>query len=146
MASPKSNIRPLWFVSQLGIAEDQSKPRPVIQGTAGAVQQEELAPAPAQPRRRDAGLQLNIDREEGNSGYGFAMLRPNVITFAFTTEQAAKDYATDLAAKNPQTTYGVFGCIGVVETTRPQVIEKKFNDSGELILLEKADGQDTLAS
>lgn len=138
-----AKICPLWFVSQLGIAEDGNKPRPELnqplrmQADDGAIQ-------PAQPRNRARvpggnAFELAAEGQQSN-GYGFHMQRTNVITLAFTTEEAAKEYAKTQAAKNPQTTYGIFGCVGVVETTVPTLIEKQFNASGELILLEKANG------
>lgn len=137
-----AKICPLWFVSQLGIAEDGNKPRPELNQPL-RMQADDGGAQPAQPRAARGRLQAEFGAEAGvnqTNGYGFHMQRTNVITLAFTTEEAAKEYAKTQAAKNPQTTYGIFGCVGVVETTVPTLIEKQFNASGELILLEKANG------
>lgn len=150
MAKNASNIRPLWFVSPLGITEDGNKPR--VYPDADAQPQQDDGPQQAQPRaargrepRGGGGFEIQAALAVGGApgakgdGYGFGIQRNNVITLAWTTKEAAEAYARDQAAKNPQTAYGVFACIGVVETTKPQVIEKKFSDSGELIVLEKVD-------
>lgn len=142
-----AKICQLWFVSQLGIDEDETKPRAIINPQAR--NQQEDGPVPAQPRRRNearpnVGGFAAENPGAADGGYGFAMLRKDVISLAFTSEDVAKAYAKQMAAKNPQTAYGVFGCTSVVETTVPTVVEKNFNSSGELVIIaEKADGQES---
>lgn len=135
----KTNARPLWFVSQIDLVEDSSKPRIIPE--RGIVQPED-GPQPAVGRnQRPARLGDIPVAVGGGDGYGFQMMRNNVITLAFTSREAARLHAKDLAGKTPKIAYGVFACVDVYETTAPEVIEKKFNDAGELVLvtLEKKD-------
>ena len=133
-----------YYVFKLGKAEDTSVPRFGFgpQGPQRA----------AQPRRdgrrfeaADA-LRLNVvdDPEQpapqppndGDGGYGYTILRTSRadMNVAFTTPEAAERYANEQAQLNPKTLFGVFTCIKVFETTTPSVIEKVYNDAGELVL------------
>lgn len=66
-------------------------------------------------------------------------LRDPVIVF--DTEEAAEQYANEQAAKIPKTLFAVMGVLKVFETTQPTVIEKRFNDKGELILVDNGGEQ-----
>ena len=73
---------------------------------------------------------------EGIEGYGQEIsrgeLRDPVIRF--TTDEAAQAYAKEQAAKNPRVLFGVLTVTSVFETGEAPVIEKKFNQAGELVL------------
>lgn len=132
MASKKQNIRPLWFVSPLVLDEDQTKTR-ITPEAFNARDQDEQPAAPA--RRRD---QLEVaHRPENTSGYGFGLLRADIVKEAFTSAEAAEEVAKERASKQPKTAFGVFACVEVFETTQPEIIEKRFNSAGELTLVSK---------
>ena len=73
---------------------------------------------------------------EGIEGYGQEIsrgeLRDPVIRF--TTDEAAQAYAKEQAVKNPRMLFGVLTVTSVFETGEAPVIEKKFNQAGELVL------------
>lgn len=85
----------------------------------GRNQRGEAVPAPAQPQ-----------------GFGYV---PDAswakkITHVFTTKAAAEAAAQDVAGKYPKTLFGVFGVTTTFETTTPTVIQKQFNEDGELVV------------
>jgi hypothetical protein len=130
-----------FYVFKVGKREDTSKPRVGMEG--GQVQ------AVARPRRRiPAGLRAFEDRDlpapqelavaepapAEEQGYGYTILRDDAkdMNMAFTTAAAAEAYAKHQAELNPKTLFGVFSCDKVFETTTPTIIEKSYNDAGEL--------------
>lgn len=125
-----AKIRALWFVIPMDLAEDGNKARIVAGNNQQGFGGFDVA-QPVRPRR-DAAPQ--VAPEPATIGYGFALTAKDTkgITHAFTTEQSARDYAQELASKAPKTLYGVFGCMGTYETAVAPVIQKKFNEDGEL--------------
>jgi hypothetical protein len=91
------------------------------------------APQPARPRER---APRNVDPEPTiDPGHGFYLLTKEAKEIvAFTTKGKAEEYAKHLATMNPQKLFGVYECGQLFETTVPEVLEKKFNDAGELVL------------
>lgn len=73
---------------------------------------------------------------EGVDGYGQELLRSELKdpVVKFTTQEAAEACAKDLAERTPKVLYGVLGVISLFETSKPTLIEKKFNERGELVL------------
>jgi hypothetical protein len=99
-------------------------------------------PAPRLRRRDEVDELLDGGEEaapQGDQGYGFYIHRDDLkdMNAVFTTELAAENYAKEQAEKNPKTLYGVFGCVKVFETTTPTIIEKTYNDAGELLVVVK---------
>jgi hypothetical protein len=127
MAKPKG-IKQIWFVSPIMVEQDHNKPL-TYPGESNANVEEEVQEA--QPARHPNVRPMTIDT---GKDFGFSMVRNNVITMAWNTKSAAENYAKEMAGKNPKTAYGVFSCVDVFETTVPEVIEKQFNDQGELVV------------
>lgn len=128
----KKGLKQVWFVSVIGVEMDPNKPT-FYPELPGVVQQDD-APQPAQPRAA-RGLGLDAEPRINNSqDFGFTLVRNNVITLGWNTKTAALTYAKEQASKNPKTAYGVFSCSDVFETTVPEIIEKQFNEAGELIV------------
>lgn len=124
-------MKPEFYVIRLGRNIDPNK---MIIG-------HQPIPAPRAARRP-----IPIEDEIGvagmpvadNEGYGQEISRTDLRdpVIRFTTEAAAEKYAAELAEKSPKTLFAVLGVLKVFETTVPTVIEKRFNDKGELILSE----------
>lgn len=149
-----------FYVFKIGKREDTSKPRIGNDGVGPGV-------APARPRtleeRRAAereqlrraqravqnagGFGLDeavpagddMEAPQEQPGYGFHIHREDKkdMEVVFTTEDAAETYAKEQAALHPKQLYGVFSCEKVFETTAPSVIEKKYNNAGELLVVSK---------
>lgn len=117
-----AKIRQFWLVAPLDIKED---------GPVGRIQGNDLgfAQDAARPRRA-APEEIQV----APPGYGFKIASADIkrMQMGFTTEQAAKDYAKNEAEKNPKVLFGVFGCNTTYETTTPTIIQKSFNQDGEL--------------
>lgn len=113
-----AKIRQFWMVVPLDIKEDQNHPHTVAQN----VEQDF-----AEPARRGTLRPVPV-------GYGFKIASAETKRFnmAFTTKQLADDHAKAQAEQNPKVLFGVFGCEGTYETTTPTVIQKTFNEDGEL--------------
>lgn len=136
-----------WYVMRLGRAEDTNKARIY---TGIGVGDGDLAEfpndAPRQARRpaiQQGGLDVQQPRigvmpqGRNSNSYGYFVKQERDDKsgmIAHSTEEAAIEYAKELAAKNPKVMYGVFSCLKVFETSEPQIITKKFNDGGELVL------------
>lgn len=127
MASKAKSPRPLWFVSPVIVDEDQNKPQLFPERGQVEVNIDDEAPQPARARNAQPPAPATV-------GYGFTMGRNQKVEIAFTTKAAAIEYAKQQASKTPTIAYGVYGCVDVFETTAPTVIEKQFNDGGELVL------------
>jgi len=125
-----------WYVFKIGkrdpngggrvFAQAQARPaqpRPARRGAVDAlldaVQEQDVAPV------ADQGYGFELGREDRNNN------------MVFTSEEAAERWAREQAALNPKVQFGIFSCGKVFETTAPVVIEKKFNDAGELLVAEK---------
>lgn len=129
----KKGLKQVWFVSVIGVEMDPNKPT-FYPELPGVVQQDD-APQPARPRDRGLGLGDAAEPRIANSqDFGFTLVRNNVITLGWNTKTAALTYAKEQASRNPKTAYGVFSCSDVFETTVPEIIEKQFNEAGELIV------------
>jgi hypothetical protein len=135
-----TGIRPLWFVSPIQVQEDGNKSQIYLDEPVLMDDGEPPAPEEARPRGANA-LRAAPPPVKKATGYGFQMVRVNHITVAFTSKETAMLYAQQEAGKHPKVAYGVFDCCGVYETTTPTVIEKSFNESGELILKVTENGQ-----
>jgi CubicO group peptidase (beta-lactamase class C family) len=133
-----------WYVFKLGKRQDPSGRR------VGQGQGEQDAPRvggfarPVQPRRRERDIVAEIledDNEQAavDPGFGFTILREDRkdMDLVFTSNAAAEAYAKEQAEKNPKTLFGVFSCTKVFETTTPTIIEKTYNDAGELLVVNK---------
>jgi hypothetical protein len=136
-AKPKG-IKQIWFVSPIVVEMDSNKPLTYPGGQP--VNDEEIQEA--QPVRRNEFRPADLNQRIGDTGkdFGFNMIRNNIITLAWNSKTAAESYAKEMAGKNPKTAYGVFSCVDVFETTAPEVIEKQFNDQGELVVRGKDNG------
>jgi len=128
-------MKPEFYVIRLGRQVDPNKPvigqapvhdgmeraRRILRGFDRVEDGPQPAPEPA---------------FEGIEGYGQEIsrgeLRDPVIRF--TTDEAAQAYAKEQAAKNPRVLFGVLTVTSVFETGEAPVIEKKFNQAGELVL------------
>ena len=134
-------MKPEFYVMKIGREVDPNKPiignRPQQAQRIGRVDR-----ALAQPRA------FALDEGEGPpnqvaegwqdvNGFGEelsrAAMRDPVIRFS--TQEAAEVYAKQLAEKNPKVLYGVFGVLSLFETSKAPIIEKKFNDAGELVVV-----------
>lgn len=137
-----------WYVFKVGKREDTTRSGRIAQAPG---QEGVGARAVARGLRRDRGPEAwGVDNNQigpaaaaepepaaGDPSYGFEIHRedrnPNI---AFNGLEAAQRYAVDQAQLNPKTLFGVFECIQVFETTKPSVLEKKYNDAGELVVRE----------
>lgn len=129
-----SKVTRLWFVIPNDIKGDGRNWTPPNNGNNWG---NEPVAAPARPQpRAPRGLQNEIELEEVPSqGHGFYLTtKESKEILAFTTKEKAAEYAKTQAALNPSKLFGIFGCEQVFETTEPTIIEKKFNDAGELVL------------
>lgn len=121
----KQTIKQLFFVSPLQVDKDPNKILTVDRFDDEDAPQE----MPRQDDFRGIPAQLKI-----NSSGGFYIKSNHHIKLAFLDAASAKKYAASEAEKTPTIAYGVFACIGVYETVAPTVIEKRFNEKGELVL------------
>lgn len=128
-------MKPEFYVIRLGRATSGAvapPPVPVAQRAARADAQlrargfEEVLPPEAAP---DLAGPNEVGYEVSR-----AELRDPVVKF-YTVESAEK-YAQELAEKSPKVLFAVMGVLKVFETTVPTVLEKRFNDKGELVLSE----------
>lgn len=134
MASTK--IRQFWMVVPLDVKQDDNGGR-----LGGGEGRGELAAGfaePARPAQRNRPPEL-IAPAEPAKGYGWKIQSGEMkrLQWAFTTEEAACEYAKDQAEKSPKVLFGVFPCTKTYETTTPTVIQKSFNQDGELTPVEK---------
>jgi hypothetical protein len=120
------------------VDEDQNKPQLFPERGAVVLNPDDIEEVPQPARARNQPPQP----VQNAHGYGFTMARAHEVKIAFTTRNAAIEYAKQQASKTPTIAYGVYGCVDVFETTAPTVIEKQFTDGGELVLKspEKASG------
>lgn len=133
-------IRRLWFVLPLDLVQDQNR------GEFGPEVDMGIQEAP-QPRNRGLGRNVQVNLGEvpepvGNqppvgSGFYLDAVSRKQFEKAYTTEDFAITSAKERAEKEPRRPFGVFSCVGVYETTVPTVIEKEFNENGELRLVGK---------
>ena len=148
-----------WLVAPVDIKRDERKPMVITRtpnrpqaanvadalaeeineapvGRGFAILQDEFRPAPA--RGRTTARREDTDQWGNPVGteYGYIMSADTKreVEVAFTNRDLAFEYAADQASKKPGVQYGVFECVGVLETTTPTVIHKKFNTGGELVL------------
>lgn len=94
-------------------------------------------PAPIRrPARGEGPANLNFDDNINEvGGYGmYLTTKESKEILAFSTKEKAQEYAKYQAGLNPQKLYGIFTCEQVYETTTPEILEKRFNDVGELVL------------
>lgn len=123
-------MKPEFYVIRLGRNIDPNKM--VIGHQPVPVARAARRPVPIEDEIGVAGM------PGGNEGYGQEISRTDLRdpVIRFTTEAAAEKHAAELAEKSPKTLFAVLGVLKVFETTVPTVIEKRFNDKGELILSE----------
>lgn len=148
----KQKIKQFWFVCKLAVTADPNKPAINFE----PAQAEVARPAPARNRLRMpdqvapggfAAVDMNqLERAqppeqpqigEPEAGYGYYLQSADAkeLNKVFTTEGAAIKFAQQCAEEKPTTTFGVFGCLRVYETTVPSLIEKAFTVDGELRLI-----------
>lgn len=90
---------------------------------------------PARPRGARNALPIEEPEIPTDNGVGLYLApKESKEIMAFTTRPKAVEYAKYQATMNPSKLFGVFSCDQVFETTTPTVLEKKFNDAGELVL------------
>jgi len=130
-----------FYVFKIGKKEDTSKARKTWGDGGGRAQ-----PAPrrvfdrelrAAPRNEFDGAEQASVGDDIGYGYYLQSLDRKDMDMAFSTEQAAERYAKEQAELQPKTLFGVFSCVKVFETTTPSVIEKQYNDAGELLVVTK---------
>jgi hypothetical protein len=127
--------RKLWLVSPLELQQDPTKPAIFGDGLGGEVvngdnglldEAQPIAPA------RGRFLPPRGVRENAPDGYYLTGNSKKEIEAAFFNREAAQNHAKKLAELKPTIQYAVFECVGVFETTVPEVIEKEFTEDGEL--------------
>lgn len=135
-----------FYVFKIGKKEDTSKGRKTW-GEGG--NNTRLAPRAARfaeavrPRQNGDGLDLEDEAPQAvaveDIGYGYYLQRADCkdMDMAFSSAEAAERYAREQAELCPKTLFGVFSCDKVFETTTPAIIEKKYNDAGELLVVTK---------
>lgn len=127
-------LKPEYYVIRLGRQIDPNKDN-IVPGQLPVAQ---IA------RPREVGLRLN-DRFRVEpipeipapiNGYGNEILRSELRdpVINFTTVECAAEYAQEMAEKNPKTLYAVMGILKVYESAKSPVIEKRFNENGELVI------------
>lgn len=153
-------VERLWFVLPLNLAADPNKTSwgPEVGGEEGGFAQ----PAPAARREDNRRVRFgDVDRvvaaagqrqqapqwpdmvaelneappqQQVLKGRGFYLSSESKKSFqkGFTTEEMAVAEAEKQAELFPKTPFGVFACIKIFETTTPKIIEKTFNEAGEL--------------
>lgn len=123
-----ANIKQFWIVAPVECPE-----------RAGAAAQRMTFGAQEAPRPRADRNRIQMEAEAApvaNDGFGYVpdSAWTKKITHVFTTKTAAEEAAKDAAAKQPKVMFGVFECQTVYETTTPQVIQKQFKETGELVV------------
>jgi hypothetical protein len=126
-----TKISRLWFV----IPNDIKGTGQTWQGAGQPnVRLDDFRIEPARPRAA-RGAPVEEPEAPADSGVGLYLSpKESKEIVAFTTKTKATEYAKYQATMNPQKLFGVFSCDQVFETTTPNVLEKKFNDAGELVL------------
>ena len=140
----KQKIKQFWFVCKLAVTADPNKETINF----GQAQAEVARPAPRIRNRNEIpvpqGFAIQADPPpeqlgiaEPVAGYGYYLQSADAkeLNKVFTTEEAAIKFAQQCAEEKPTTTFGVFGCLRVYETTVPSLIEKAFTADGELRLV-----------
>lgn len=92
-----------------------------------------IIPAP-QPARVRAAAQRERELGLPVPNVGTPFPAKDIPKTYFTNEDEALAVAKDLATRNPTVQYGVFSATRVFETTKPQVLEKTYNQEGELVV------------
>lgn len=151
------STRRLWYVLPLDIAPDPNQPIVMMDDAVQAVAAEDVL-EPVRPRNQrvqfnaNEALQANVRAPQPAGGRRNAQQAGQVFkidaasrkqfTEACTTEALAFARAEQRAALEPKRPFGVFSCIGVVETMEAPLIRKEFNDVGELRV--KTQGDDNV--
>lgn len=131
-----AKITRIWFVAPNELKGDGKQwrgPDNVVQGRGedgGGFAQE------VRPRDARRAQPVALDAPEADEGYGFGITSADAKgIMAFTSKARATEYAKYQATMQPTKLFSVFACEQMYETTTPAVIEKKFNDAGELVLV-----------
>lgn len=132
-------MKPEFYVIRLGRNVDNN--RPVIGN---------MPPPPAPARNRNqvrlnepVNLDQGFDFEEQNpifqnvEGFGQELLRTELRdpVIKFSSKDIAEAWAKEEVTKHPKTMYAVLQVASVFETTQPKIIEKGFNERGELFVV-----------
>lgn len=129
-----AKVNRIWFVIPNELKGDGRQwrgPENVVQARDG---QQDFAEAVARPRNRNAPPVADVP--EADEGFGFGITSADAKgIMAFTSKTRATEYAKYQATMQPTKLFSVFACEQMYETTTPAVIEKKFNDAGELVLV-----------
>lgn len=125
-----AKIRQFWLVAPLDVKEEPGSR--IYPGNAENVNEDVAREADAPIRRGGAGIIGAPVATKADFGFRIPGLDLKRMNYAFTSEATANSYAKDQAEKNPKVLFGVFPCGGTFETTTPTVIQKSFNEDGEL--------------
>lgn len=128
-------MKPEFYVIKLGRLQDPNRAAIGV----GA----EAAPAQAAPRaapRAGARFELQAAIDEPPvqfEAYGYEIMRSELRdpVIRFTTAEAAEKYAQELAEKYPKTLYATMGVLKIFESAKAPLIEKRFNEQGELVIV-----------
>lgn len=140
------SLKPLWFVLSLDVKPDPRKGAIFGQQVDVAADQAFAAPPnvpnqePQQPLPRGGRFQLNRNRDVPAVGVYINGLSVKDLDRVFYSHEAASSFAKEQAELHPKCPYGVFLCGEIYETTTPTVLEKEFNEVGELRMKEKKHG------
>jgi len=123
-------VKRYWYVFSLDVLTDPNAPI-----FAQVNDEVPVQPVAANPLRRNRNFDFEpvVLQPAGDYGFKIAAATYRNMNQAFTSRKAAQLWAKEQAEKNPKVMYGIYECVQVFETTTPTIIEKKFNDAGELI-------------
>lgn len=128
-----TKVRQMWFVIPSDIRGNGQQ----WQGPENISRDRWAEPPRAEPPARARGRNAVAEEDSAptDTGVGiFLSPKESKEIVAFTTKSKAAEFAKHQATMNPQKLFGIYTCEQVYETTVPAVLEKKFNDAGELIL------------
>jgi len=130
-------MKPEFYVIRLGRQRDNTKPvlgqMPQAPRGQRGFRNFDVGPAPEELVAAEPNpIYLEAD------GFGQELIRSELRdpVIVFSTQEIAEVHAKELATKNPKVLYGVLGVLSVYETGEAPVIEKTFNNAGELVLKE----------
>lgn len=95
---------------------------------------------PPDETQQPAGDWAEPPRVRGNrpqASSAIALARKDYVQTRYNREVDAQTAAKELAKKEPTVPFAVMGICMIFETTEPKVVQKTFNDAGELVLKDK---------
>lgn len=133
-----AKVKQVWFVIPSEFKSDGKEWHGAEQAGNN---RDQMGFAEVAPRRDARGNRVAPRNEEEaqvavDDGFGFGIATADAKgIMAFTTKGKAQEFAKHQASMNPTKLYGVFECSELYETTMPSVVEKQFNDAGELVIV-----------